>query len=96
MSKVKRTRRKFNAEFKTTVVLEALKERQTLSELAAKHNIHPNQITAWKQEFLAKAANVFESEEKSSEKDLEAENEKLYQKIGYLQVQVDFLKKNVQ
>ena len=53
-------RRNFSAKFKTQVVLEALKEQQTLSELAQKHGLHLNQISKWKQEFLASAETVFE------------------------------------
>ncbi len=52
---MKRTRRKFSASFKTKVVLEALKERKTLSELAEQFNLHPHQISAWKKEFLNNA-----------------------------------------
>lgn len=56
---MKKTRRKFTASFKTKVVLEALKERQTVQELAEKHKLHPNQISAWKKEFLANAEQAF-------------------------------------
>ncbi|RDD30472.1 hypothetical protein CR161_06965 [Prosthecochloris sp. ZM] len=62
---MKRTRRKFSAEFKTKVVLEALSERLTLTELAQKHEIHPNQITQWKREFLEKASDVFSKGDKA-------------------------------
>ncbi|MDT9547428.1 MAG: transposase [Chlorobium phaeovibrioides] len=62
---MKRTHRKFSAEFKTKVVLEALRERFTLTELAQKHEIHPNQITLWKREFLKKAPEVFSRADKA-------------------------------
>ncbi len=48
---MKQTRRKFDAGFKAKVVLEALKERETLQQLALKFELHPNQISQWKQEF---------------------------------------------
>ncbi|MFO7657159.1 MAG: transposase [Bacteroidales bacterium] len=48
---MKKTRRKFSAAFKTKVVLEAIKERYTLSELAQQYDLHPNQIALWKKEF---------------------------------------------
>jgi len=56
---MKQTRRKFTPEFKTKVVLEALSERLTLTELAQKHELHPNQIIQWKREFLDKASEIF-------------------------------------
>ncbi|MBK9229181.1 MAG: transposase [Ignavibacteria bacterium] len=51
----KQSRRKFSADFKAKVVIEALKERNTIEELAKKHELHPNQITTWKKEFLSNA-----------------------------------------
>jgi len=51
---MRRTRRKFGAEFKTKVALKALKERSTLAEIAKKYELHPNQISLWKQEFIEK------------------------------------------
>ncbi len=56
---MKRTRRKFSGSFKTKVVLEALKERKTLSELAEQFNLHPHQVSAWKKEFLNNAEKAF-------------------------------------
>src|SRR5690625_5902598 len=82
---MKRTRRKFTAKFKTQVVLEAIKERQTLSELAERFKLHPNQVTTWKKEFLNNAEEAFAK--KSSKKDTtEKEIEELYQKIGRLEI----------
>ncbi len=55
---MKKTRRKFSAAFKSKVVLEALKERITMQELSSKYEIHANQITTWKSEFLANASST--------------------------------------
>jgi transposase len=55
------TRRKFTSKFKTKVVLEALKERQTTQQLAQKFEISPQQINLWKREFLSQADTVFVS-----------------------------------
>jgi transposase len=93
----KKSRRKFSAEFKAKVVIEALKERTTLEEIARKYEIHPNQIGQWKKEFLANAALVFASGEKNSEdkKQKEALLDKLYSQIGQQKVEIDWLKKKL-
>ena len=57
----RRERRTFTAAFKAKVVIKALKERHTLSELAQQYDLHPNQITTWKREFLEGAEKVFET-----------------------------------
>ena len=84
-------RRKFSAAFKAEVALEALKERQTLAELSERFKLHPNQISKWKQEFSERAAEIFErAAPKKAEEDL---TEKLYTKIGKLEMERDWLKK---
>lgn len=91
---MRNTRRKFSSEFKTKVALEALKERETLSELAKRFELHPNQISQWKQEFLEKSSTIFDKKgEKSAEKQVDLDQ--LYAKIGKLEVERDFLKKNL-
>ena len=84
-------RRKFTTKFKTKVVLEALSERSTVQELARKHELHPNQISKWKAEFLANAEQVFDSPSKSQTTD--GDVEKLYKVIGQQKVEIDYLKK---
>ncbi len=92
----KQSRRKFTAEFKSKVVLEALKERSTIEELAKKHEVHPTQINTWKREFLSKAVSVFDEKSDSEQKQKEADTERLYAQIGQLKVENDFLKKKLQ
>jgi transposase len=89
---MKNTRRKFSTSFKTKVVLEALKERQTSSELAEKYQLHPNQINTWKKEFLDNASKAFEGEDRSAVKDHQKEKEKLLKIIGEQKVDIDFLR----
>ena len=60
---MRKTRRKFESSFKAKVVIEALKERETLQQLALKFELHPNQISVWKQEFLQNSALMFEKSE---------------------------------
>jgi len=90
---MKKERRKFSAAFKTKVALEAIKEKETLQQLASKFEVHANQITQWKREFLESAEDIF-SKKKSEEKvNDEQEKDALYNKIGRLQTEIDFLKK---
>lgn len=87
---MKRTRRKFSSNFKTKVVLEVLKEQQTIQELASKYEVHPNQISTWKNEFLSNASSVFESKKKKQ--NTQEDTAKLYKVIGEQKVEIDFLK----
>jgi len=82
------TRRKFTSKFKTKVVMECLKERHSLCELAQKYEIHPNQISMWKRQYLDGAEGLFNGDVKAPEKRSEEEQAKLYKKIGQLQVEV--------
>lgn len=94
----KKSRRKFSADFKAKVVIEALKERSTVEELARKYEVHPNQIHHWKKEFLSNASSVFSAGESLSEekKRFEDEKERLYAQIGQQKVEIDWLKKKLQ
>jgi transposase-like protein len=94
MENMRKTRRKFTSEFKTKVAIEALKERYSLAELAERFELHPNQISQWKQEFLEKSSDVFDKKStKSKEKEVDLDN--LYAKIGKLEMERDYLKKNL-
>jgi transposase-like protein len=93
----KRPRRKFSAEFKAKVAIEAIKERNSIEDLARKYELHPNQISLWKKEFLSKAALVFTSDDKSSaeKNQQDALLDKLYSQIGQQKVEIDWLKKKL-
>jgi len=84
-------RRKFTAAFKAKVAIEALKERKTLAELSKEFEVHPNMITTWKREFLERSSVVFETEPQKT--DFDEERERLFAKIGRLEVERDWLKK---
>ena len=85
-------RRKFSGAFKAKVAIAALKERETLAELSKRFELHPTMISKWKQEFLEHSAEVFD---KKSESDSGVDPEKLYAKIGQLEIENDFLKKSL-
>lgn len=91
-------RRTHSDEFKKKVVIEVLREEQTLSELGSKYNIHPQVITTWKTTFLKNAELVFNPDKKVKEykkKLQEAEKEKdhLYKQVGKLTAQIEWAKK---
>lgn len=86
-------RRKHSAEFKAKVALEAIIGRETLNEIAKRYEIHPNQISRWKQEALEGMTDIFSGKKEKQSKDDETTKEELYQQIGQLKVEVDWLKK---
>lgn len=92
---MKKERRKFSAEFKFKVVLEALREREPLAALAVKYQIHPQQITDWKRAFVEQGEQVFSNPAELKDKDTEEKISKLYEQIGMLKVENDFLKKKL-
>ena len=88
-----RTRRRFSAEFKAKVALEAIKGHETVAELATRHGLHPTQIAAWKREAIEKLARVFDEKNSAREQNRDTELMKLHAKIGQLVVERDFLSK---
>lgn len=91
---MKKTRRKFESKFKAKVAIEALKERDTLNQLALKFSLSPTVISKWKQEFITLSSGVFDNgSPKKTEPEIDID--KLYSKIGQLEMENDFLKKNI-
>jgi transposase-like protein len=87
-------RRKFSAQFKARVALAAIKNEATISELAARFEVHPNLIAKWKRNLLDGAAEVFDKDQKSR-KHAAQHIDELYRQIGKLQVERDFLSKKL-
>jgi len=86
-------RRKYSAEFKARVALEALVGDKTLAELAAQHDVHPNMIAQWKRQAKESLPDLFSKKADRSEAAREAEIKELHAKIGQLTVERDFLAK---
>ncbi len=88
-------RRQHSGEFKAKVVLEALRGERTINELAAEYGVHPMQITQWKRVALEELPEVLSNRHGTKSKDEEALKAALYQQIGQLKVELDWLKKKV-
>ena len=87
-------RKKFSADFKAKVAIEAIKNETTIAELSKKYDVHPSQIKDWKAELLANAGSLFGRKDSSID-DREKYIEALERKAGQLSMECDFLKKNL-
>jgi transposase len=88
-----RKRRSFTSSFKAKVALEAVQGLKTVSQLAQHHKVHPNQVMQWKRQLLESAEQLFEGGTSKAVKSDEPEVAELYEQIGRLKVEVEWLKK---
>ena len=88
-------RKRFKADFKAKVAIEALKEIKTINQLAQEYSLHTNQISLWKKELLTRAEEIFGTIKDKEKERTEELVPKLYQEIGQLKVELDWLKKKV-
>jgi len=86
-------RRRYGAEFKAKVALEALKGELTIAQLVAKHGVHQTLINNWKRQAIEGMAGVFSGKAEAEMSDREAHFDRLHAKIGELVVERDFLRK---
>ena len=87
------TRKKHSSSFKARVALEAIKERESLRELSQRFEVSQSQISKWKTEFLSQSSIVFDRTHVIEK--VHEDTTKLYTKIGQLEMENDFLKKNL-
>lgn len=85
-------RKSHNAAFKVKVALEAVQERETINQIASRHEIHPNLVTQWKKQLLDSLPDCFSRKRLCDNKE-QAVNDELYQQVGKLKVENDWLKK---
>ncbi len=84
-------RRRFTADFKAKVALEALRGDKTIQEIAARHKVHPNQVSTWKRQAVDGLGEVFSNGADQARRDHDSEVHDLHAKIGQLTVERDFL-----
>lgn len=86
-------RKRHSAEFKFEVALEAAKGLQTASQIASEREVHPNQISQWKKQLLDEGASIFSNKNFLNEKKQSERETELYEQIGRLKMELEWLKK---
>ena len=86
-------RKAFTSKFKSKVAIEAIKGHKTINELAAEFGVHATQINQWKKQLLEGSEEIFSKGRKQQAASHEEDKDKLYNQIGRLKVEVDWLKK---
>ena len=92
---MKESRRKHSPSFKAKVALEALKGEETIAQIASRFEVHPTQVTKWKKSLQDEAASIFGEDHAREKKEDENLVARLYQEIGQLKVEKDFLEKGL-
>jgi len=88
-------RKQHTAAFKAQVALAAVKGDKTVNELAGHYGVHPTLIHAWKKQLLAGADQLFSNGSKAATTDVEADKAELFEQIGRLKMELEWLKKKV-
>ena len=86
-------RKSHSAEFKSRVALEAIRGEKTIAEIASIYEVHPNVVGQWKRQVLAQLPDIFSNRKRRRQEDESALRDRLYQEIGQLKVELDWLKK---
>jgi transposase-like protein len=88
-------RRTYTAKFKFQVALEALKGAQTINEIASQYEVHPSQVKQWKKQLQEQGSEVFSDKASKAQKEQSEIEASLYEQIGRLKVELEWLKKKV-
>ena len=88
-------RKKFSKEFKSKVTLGAIKGFRTINAITSEFDLHHSQVTLWKKQVITGLGDIFERKGKNQSEVLEQEKDRLYQKVGQLQIELDWLKKKM-
>ena len=88
-------RKRYSASFKAKVALEAVKGDKSLAELASRYDVHPTQIGLWKKALVAGMPDIFGDKRRKKEEGEAVEKAKLFEEIGRLKIELDWLKKKV-
>ena len=86
-------RKRYSAEFKAKLALEVVKGSRTLAEIASEAQVHPNLLMQWKKQLLESLPTVFADKRIKANQEHEALTDQLYQQIGQLKVELDWIKK---
>ena len=86
-------RKQYSPQLKFRVALEAVQELKTISEIASSHNIHPTQVKNWKKQLLIEGPMVFDQNTGQQQREQEARETELYEQIGRLKMELEWLKK---
>ena len=89
----KQQRKTYDTKFKVKVVLEAFKGQRTINEISSHYGIHPNQVNQWKKQAVEGLPDVFSTRRVRAAEEDEVLKAQLYQQIGQLKVELDWLKK---
>jgi transposase-like protein len=89
-------RKQYHTQFKFKVALEAVKGLKTINQLASEHELHPNQISQWKRQLLEEGATIFGNGSVQQQREAAKTEAELYEQIGRLKMEVEWLKKSTQ
>ena len=91
-----RKRRQYDAQFKLRVALEAARGVKTISQIASEHTLHPNLVSSWKKQLMEEGTSIFNRDTARQQQDQAAREAELYEQIGRLKMELEWLKKSCQ